>query len=253
MEKTPVDTVYLLRNVLGRDSDLKTMVEKLGRIPLKHQPGTQFEYSVSTDVLARVIEVASKQPFDEFLAERIFRPLDMRDTGFHVPEDKLDRFAANYTLGEDKRLALRDDPRESEYLQLPKLLSGGGGLVSTARDYCRFCQMLLGEGQLDGTRLLKAETVRQMTSNQLPESALPIKLGQPRPGVGFGLGFGVRMAASDQEPASVVGEYRWGGAASTHFWISPRHELAVVALQQQMPFTPLLEQTLKPIVYGAIK
>jgi CubicO group peptidase (beta-lactamase class C family) len=253
LERSPVDTVYLLRNVLSRDIELKTMVEKLARIPLKHQPGTRFEYSVATDVLARVVEVVAERPFDEFLAERIFRPLDMRDTGFFVPAEDLDRFAVNYTLGDDGRLALREDSHDSPYLAKPKLLSGGGGLVSTARDYARFCQMLLGEGQLDDARLLKAETVRMMTSNQLPEAAVPIKLGEPRPGVGFGLGFGVRVAASDQDPASPVGEYRWGGAASTHFWISPRRELAVIALQQQMPFTPLLEQTIKPIVYGAIK
>jgi CubicO group peptidase (beta-lactamase class C family) len=253
MERSPVDSVYLLRNVLSRDIDLKTMVKRLGSMPLKHQPGTQFEYSVSTDVLGRVVEVVSERPLDEFFAERIFRPLDMRDTGFFVPADKAGRLAANYTRGDDGKLALREDPQSSQFLENPKMLSGGGGLVSTIRDYSRFCQMLVGQGTLGGARLLKAETVQMMTRNQLPDSAYPIKLGLPRPGVGFGLGFGVRVQADENEPGSVVSEYRWGGAASTHFWIVPQQELAVVVMQQQMPFTPLLERAVKPLVAESIR
>jgi CubicO group peptidase (beta-lactamase class C family) len=130
---------------------------------------------------------------------------------------------------------------------------GGHGLVSTARDYARFCQMLLSGGQLGGKRILREKTVRLMTRNQLPTEAMPLSVGtQRRQGVGFGLGFSVRVAASKAEAGSRVGEYGWGGAASTHFWISPRDDLFVIALQQLQPFDPLLERTLKPLVYDAI-
>jgi CubicO group peptidase (beta-lactamase class C family) len=254
LDKTPVDLMYLSKAVLDRDTDLPTMTRKLSEIPLKHQPGEKFEYSVSVDVLGRVVEVASEQPLDEFFAERIFRPLDMRDTGFFVPEEKLNRFVTNYTRKDDGRLEVRETPQDSPYRNKPGLFSGGGGLVSTARDYARFCQMMLSGGKLGDARLLKAETVAEMTRNQLPKSALPIGVGagDVRPGVGFGLGFYVRMEPDKAKPASVANEYGWGGAASTHFWISPDDELVVVALQQQMPFTPLLMQTVQPLVRAAL-
>jgi CubicO group peptidase (beta-lactamase class C family) len=254
LDKTPVDLMYLSKSVLDRDTDLPTMTRKLSEIPLKHQPGEKFEYSVSVDVLGRVVELASEQPLDQFFAERIFRPLDMRDTAFFVPEEKLDRFVTNYTRLDDGRLEVRETTEESPYRNKPGLLSGGGGLVSTARDYARFCQMMLSGGKLGDVRLLKAETVAEMTRNQLPKSALPIGVGpgDVRPGVGFGLGFYARMEVDKAKPASVVHEYGWGGAASTHFWISPDDELVVVALQQQMPFTPLLAQTVQPLVHAAL-
>jgi CubicO group peptidase (beta-lactamase class C family) len=246
---TPVDQLYKEMQILDPDSSLAEMVEKLGKLPLLHQPGTRFHYSVSTDVLGRLVEVVSGKPLDEFFQERIFRPLDMKDTGFFVPEDKLARLAANYGPG----LQVIDAPGQSRYRTRPKRLSGGGGLVSTARDYLRFCQMLVQGGDLQGTRLLRPETVQQMTTNQLPKEALPLRiLDIPMPGVGFGLGFSVRLA--DVNPVlGVPGEFGWGGAASTHFWIAPKQELVVIVLQQYMPFTPRLETALKPILYEALK
>ncbi|MEQ8788797.1 MAG: serine hydrolase domain-containing protein [Pirellulaceae bacterium] len=255
LDKTPVDLMYLAQSVLDRNTDLKKMTRKLAVIPLKHQPGEKFEYSVSIDVLGRVVEEASKQSLDEFFSKRIFEPLDMHDTGFFVPQEKLDRFVTNYTHDDEGRLVIREAVDDSPYREKPGLLSGGGGLVSTARDYTRFCQMVLSGGKLGEVRLLKPETVAEMTRNQLPKSAIPIGVGptNTRPGVGFGLGFSVRMELNKNEPASVVNEYGWGGAASTHFWISPDDDLLVVALQQQMPFTPLLEQTVKPLVRTALE
>lgn len=245
--------LYREKNLLDRESTLADMIDKLAEVPLKQQPGTQFEYGISVDVLGRLVEVVSKQPLDEFFQQRIFTPLDMHDTGFAVPEGKLPRFATNYGPNRNgKGLRVVDAVVSSRYCRQPKLLSGGGGLVSTARDYMRFCQMLAVGGEFAGQRLLREETVQLMTRNHVPASALPIGVGDKRPGVGFGLGFAVRMKESKFDPASVVGEYRWGGAASTHFWLSPKHEIAVVVLQQHMPFTNRLERAVKPIVYRAI-
>ena len=218
------------------------MVDKLGRIPLLHQPGTKWHYSVSTDVLGHLVEVISGQPLDRFFRRRIFRPLGMKDTAFHVPREKVDRFAVCYGPTAAGKLHVIDNPVESRYLEKPVLLSGGGGLVSTAADYLRFCQMLLNKGQLDGKRLLRPETVDVMTSDQLPEG---VTRG---PGEGFGLGFSVRTT-DGKRPR---GEYGWGGMASPHFWISPKDELIVVALSQHIPYSSQLEDAVKPRVYEAI-
>jgi CubicO group peptidase (beta-lactamase class C family) len=249
LPNTPLDRLYRERKIEDAGNTLADMVEKLAKVPLLYQPGTRFNYSVSTDVLGRLVEVASGKPLDQFFQERIFAPLDMRDTGFYVPEDKLARFAASYgpvTGG----LRLVDDPAKSRFRKRPKYLSGGGGLVCTARDYLRFCQMMLNGGQLQGTRLLRPETVRQMTTNQLPAEALPMRLGGLAvPGLGFGLGFSVHMAKADR----FEGEYGWSGFASTHFYISPKQELVVVVMQQLVPVSLRLESELKPIIYGAIE
>ena len=250
----PVDKLYRARNVLSRDGSLKDMMEKLGEIPLMFQPGTRWHYSVATDVLGRVVEVASGKPLDEFFAERIFTPLDMKDTGFYVPADKLDRFAASHGLDSDKKLTAKETAGKSRYRTKPKLLSGGGGLVGTARDYLRFCQMLLNGGELDGVRILKRETIAEMTKNQLPEGAMKTRNnGKSDVGDGFGLGFNIRVGQDDPVAGRFVDEYAWGGAASTHFWIAPKQELVVVALEQFMPNRPLLKEAIKPLIYQAVK
>lgn len=251
---TPVDKLYKKAGVFAPDDTLADMMTKLGKLPLLYQPGTRWHYSVSTDVLGRVVEVASGKPLDKIFAERIFKPLDMRDSGFFVPEEKLDRFAAVHGLDKDKKLTVTETADTSRFKAKPKWLSGGGGGVSTARDYLRFCQMLLGGGELDGVRLLKKETVAEMTRNQLPEEAMKAKNGgKADVGDGFGLGFGVRVGKDDPAAGKAVGEYYWGGAASTHFWVSPKQELVVVALEQFMPSRPALQQAIKPLIYQAAK
>ena len=248
---TPVDEAYRKAGILAPTDTLSDLTKKLGGLPLQYQPGTSWIYSVSTDVLGRIVEVASGKSLDEFFAERIFQPLDMKDTGFFVPPDKLNRFAATHGMA-DGKLRVTDAAATSNFRNRPKLLSGGGGLVSTGRDYTRFCQMIASGGELHGKRLLRTEAVHEMTKNQLPDEAFPIAFGPiQRPGVGFGLGFSVQANRDPLSP-SRVGEFGWGGAASTHFWISPKDELVVIALQQFMPFSTRLEQTIKPLVYEAI-
>ena len=249
---TAVDKLYRKTIQLsGQGDNLEEMAKKLASIPLLYQPGTKWHYGFSTDVLGRVVEVASGQSLDKFFAERIFEPLGMVDTAFYVPSEKIDRFATNYGPNPQGGLQPIDIPKTSRYTEMPTLFSGGGGLVSTASDYMRFCLMLLNKGEFGGKRLLKAETVEMMTKNQLPEQAYPIGNGD-RAGVGFGLGFSVRVESSNGDSSSRLGEYGWGGMASTHFWISPNDEIAVVALTQHIPYSGQAENALKPIIYEAI-
>jgi CubicO group peptidase (beta-lactamase class C family) len=251
-----VDKMYLTKGALDRNLDLQQFVSRLSKLPLKYQPGTKFNYSVSTDVLGRVVEVASGQTLDAFFAERIFKPLDMVDSGFYVPADKVSRFAVNYGPGTDG-MRVVDNPEKSTYLKSPKFLSGGGGLVSTARDYERFCQMMLNGGELDGTRLLKAETVAEMTRNQLPAEALPMTMpsptAMPDKSLGFGLGFGVRTSPSASDPSVIPGEYFWGGYASTGFMICPRDQTVIISLAQFLPLKVTLADTFKRKVDEAIE
>jgi len=235
---TAVDKMYREKGAFDWQGNLEEMADKLGEIPLLYQPGTRWHYSVSTDMVGYLIEKISGQPLDKFFEERIFKPLGMKDTAFYVPAEKVDRFAVCYSFA----LIVSDDPAKSRYLKKPAMRSGGGGLVSTAPDYLRFCQMLLNKGQLDGKRLLRTETVEMMTKNQLPEGVSRGDTG------GFGLGFSVRT----EDGKLPKGEYGWGGMASTHFWISPKHELIVIALSQRMPFSGQLENAVKPIIYDSI-
>ena len=242
------------------ECDLQEMVERLGRIPLLYQPGTKWHYSIAADVLGRLIEVVSGQCFDVFLAERIFQPLGMYDTGFYVPEEKTDRFASMYGPKPGGDLQTIDAPEggtgyvsNTSFIQKPKFLSAGGGLVSTAADFARFCLMLSGRGTLEGKELIKSESVELMTRNHLPAHLIPLdkKPDERYAGLGFGLGVSVRVQQTDWIPASQVGEYGWIGGASTEFWISPRDELVAMTLAQNIPFSELSEKV-KPLVYAAI-
>ncbi len=252
-----VDSLYQQSAILFPFFDLTSTVEKIGKLPLLYQPGTRFNYSVSTDVLGRLVEVVSEQTFDEFLDERVFTPLGMEDTDFYVHPESEERFAALYVADETTdELAVDTDPSRTRGFALnrPKLLSGGGGLFSTSGDYLRFCQMLLNKGELDGVRLLKPATVETMSTNQLPESSPNVIIGpETREGVGFGLGLSVVVDDVPGSPHVPRGELGWGGMASTHFWLSPQHDLAVVVLTQRIPFSFQAEAAVKPIVYRAIR
>ena len=227
--ESAVDRRYREAEVLNPDITLRDMIEKLADIPLRHQPGSVWHYSVAVDVQGHLVEVLSGQPFDEFLKERIFEPLGMTDTAFWVTEDKASRFAQVYVYGEDGQLELpQAEPlRDRDYLTPAKFLSGGGGLVSTSEDYMRFCQMLLNGGELDGVRLLAPSTVRLMRRNQLPKDHPEFS-----PGQGFGLNFAVVLDTVAADGVS-KGEYYWGGAAGTWFWIDPIEDLIFVGMIQQ--------------------
>lgn len=231
--------VYQAGTMKGRN--LQSMIDRLADLPLKFSPGDRWNYGVSTDVCGYLVQVLSGQRFDEYLQEQIFDPLGMEDTGFDVPPEKIDRFAANYERGPDKQLRLMDDPATSHYAKPQTFFSGGGGLVSTAHDYHRFCQMLLNGGELDGARLLGPKTIELMTMNHLPdgqdlsERALGSFSETANDGVGFGLGFAMIVDIPRTQNVGSVGEYYWGGAASTIFWIDPTEDMIVIFLTQFMP------------------
>jgi CubicO group peptidase (beta-lactamase class C family) len=247
----PSDKLYGEKKPLEA-KDLDDMAERLAAIPLAYDPGKDWIYSVSIDVLGLVIERVSGMKLDRWLEERIFKPLDLKDTGFSVPAEKLDRFAANYNRTPDG-LKLGDAPGTSKYGRPATFFSGGGGLVSTARDYMRFLLMVEGAGELQGVRILKPGTVRLMTTDQLPREAFPIYFGkQVRHGTGFGLGFSVRTKDTEWDPSGREGEYGWGGAASTHYWVSPKDRLVVVTLEQTMPYSFDTEFAVKGLIYDAI-
>jgi CubicO group peptidase (beta-lactamase class C family) len=261
MERTNVDRAYRRLAIGDRDrSTLPEMIEKLAEIPLEFSPGTAWNYSVSTDVCGYLVERISGLRFDEFLRVRIFEPLGMVDTGFTVPPEKLDRFAACYERGPGKVLRLQDDPETSGYAKPRRFLSGGGGLVSTAADYLRFCQMLLNRAELEGARILGRKTIELMTLNHLPGGrdlgalALGGGFSETRyEGVGFGLGFSVNLDLARSQLIGSVGEYAWGGAASTVFWIDPSEDLIVIFLTQFLPSTTFnFRGQLKTLIYPAL-
>jgi CubicO group peptidase (beta-lactamase class C family) len=227
----PTDSIYSARGVLSREGNLKDMIDKLAEIPLRHQPSSQWYYSIAVDVQGYLVEVLSGQPFDEFLQERIFDPLRMVDTGFHVPESEHDRLVEYYGYDREGNLVApptRGTPGSRAYLDPTTFFSGGGGLVSTTTDYMRFSQMVLNGGELDGVRILSPTTVALMTQNQMPRDDPELR-GR---GQGFGLDFSVVLDAVGSEYVS-VGEYGWGGAAGTWFWIDPVEDLIFVGMIQQ--------------------
>ena len=260
MAGTKVGAAYQKLKVFNlREGTLKEMVQKVAEVPLEFSPGTRWNYGISTDVCGYLVEVISGMSFDEYLKTHIFEPLGMVDTGFHVPLEKLERFAANYNRDSNKNLQLLDDPARSSYLKPPTFFSGGGGLVSTATDYYRFCQMLLNGGELDGVRLLGPETIKYMTKNHLPGNQDLTSLSisafseTANEGVGFGLGFAVIIDLIKSQQVGSLGEYYWGGAASTIFWIDPAQDIIVIFLTQVMPSNTFnFRGQLKALIYPAI-
>jgi len=242
--------------------DLAAACDGWASLPLLFQPGAEWNYSVATDVLGRVVEVASGQRLDEFMSARILGPLGMTDTAFQVDEADLGRLAALYTPGAGALRRLDEMGRVAH--RPPRVLSGGGGLISTAADYHRFTQMLLGRpgspgGELDGVRLLGPRTVAYMTRNHLPGGAdletfgRPLNAEAPQRGVGFGLGFAVVIDVAAGKTLGSVGEYSWGGLASTAFWVDPAEELTVGLFTQLMPSsTYRIRPQLRQLVYQAL-
>lgn len=265
MNVHPVDAIYRKTGIEGAATatgmDLEEFCDKLAEIPLLFSPGTQWSYSVATDVCGRLVEVLSGKTLDVFLQERIFGPLGMVDTGFHVPAEKIGRFAANYEKNPRTKETRLFDPSDenSTYAKPKPFLSGGGGLVSTMLDYWRFCQMFLNGGELDGVRLLSPKTVDYMTLNHLPGGKTMPEMDQSAfsetgsEGTGFGLGFSVIVDPAEAQAVTSLGNHSWGGAASTYFWIDPEEDLIGILMTQLMPSRayPLRPQ-LQQLVYGSL-
>ncbi len=233
------------------DATLAEMVDAVAKLPLRFHPGSAYHYSFAMDVLGGLVEVISGMPFDRFLQERIFDPLGMTDTAFWVPPEKARRLASVYGPDEKKKGQLKDiDPHEkSAYTRPVKFFSGGGGLVSTASDYLRFCQMLLNKGELDGTRLLGRKTVEMMMLNHCPAG---VYMDQ-NPAFGFGLGGAVILDLAQGQVLGSKGLWWWGGAANTKFWIDPQEELIGILMLQLMSNEPnTIEPDFRNLVYQAL-
>lgn len=253
---TEVDKLYRKAELMNRNMDLKEFVTRLGQIPLQYEPGTRWHYSVAVDVQGRLVEAISGMTFWEFLRTRIFEPLDMKDTYFTVPEDKLPRLAQLYapegtagggfaTPATGPGLEVAAPATSAGYVEGTEFHGGGGGLVSTARDYLRFAQLMLNGGELDGVRLLSPKTVELMTVNHLGD----IRMGFNRGGAGFGLGYGLVLDPGEAGEVSSAGEYNWGGAAGTRFWIDPQENLIGLFMVQSLPHRTRLGQEFKVLTY----
>jgi CubicO group peptidase (beta-lactamase class C family) len=271
-QRSNVDAAYRERKIgeVEKAGTLQTMVDDLAKIPLEFSPGEGWNYSVSTDVLGYLIGKISGMPFEQFLKERIFNPLGMDDTDFFVPAEKAHRLAACYSadpgggfnpLAADRKgtLTLQDDPATSSFLSPPSFISGGGGLCSTAADYLTFCRALLNGGELGGVRLLGPKTLKLMTSNHLPGGRDLTELSRSLfseatlAGVGFGLGFAVTMTPALTLLSGSPGEYYWGGAATTSFFIDPAEELITIFMTQVLPSSAYpVRRELRTMVYAAI-
>jgi len=259
--RTNIDAAYrkLKLEAMHGDHDLEAMIQRMAKLPLEFSPGEAWNYSVSTDVCGYLVQKVAGKPLDQVFKERIFDPLKMTDTGFHVREGQRSRFAACYDAAPGGGMKLQDDPATSPYLAPPKLLSGGGGLVSTAADYMRFANMLVNRGELDGARILAPKTVDLMASNHLPGGADLTEMSRSlfsestNAGVGFGLGFAVVFDPPQTLIPCSLGEFYWGGAASTAFWVDPLEDITAVFMTQLLPSSTYpIRRELRTLVYSAL-
>ncbi len=248
-----VDRLYRQQaRLLAKDQTLAELVRKIARLPLVRHPGEQWIYSVSTDVVGRIVEVISGVSLGDYLEKNILGPLGMVDTSFSVPDDKIDRLTTCYTERGDDQLAVADYRETSSYRNV-RLHSGGGGLVSTLADYLKFTRLLFNRGELDGVRLVGRKTIELMTTNQINRDLLPLATADPFPGFGFGLGFRVLVDPGQARELGSQGVYGWGGAASTTFFVDPREELIGIMLSQYLPASPFsLIPDFRTLVYQAL-
>lgn len=259
--RTNVDAAYRDKGIgaFEKAGTLDSWIADLAQIPLEFSPGDAWNYSVSTDIVGYIVQKISGMPFEQFVKQRILDPLGMTDTDFYVPAAKAQRLAACYTADGKGGMTLSDDPETSSFLSPPALISGGGGLVSTTADYLTFCRALLNGGELGGVRLLGPKTLKLMTSNHLPgnrdltQMSLSMFSEATNAGIGFGLGFAVNMNPALTLLPGSAGEFYWGGAASTAFWIDPAEELITIFMTQLIPSSAYpIRRELRTLVYSAI-
>jgi CubicO group peptidase (beta-lactamase class C family) len=252
-ENNPVDSMY--RAAYLSDGTLKDMIQKLSKIPLLYQPGTRWNYSRSLDVVAYLVEVISGMPFDQFLRERIFMPLHMDDTGYSVPEEKLNRVTAVFCPADSGGIKALLNPEINNVSAKVKFFSGNGGLISTAKDYMIFSQMLLNKGIYNGIRILKSNTVELMTTNQISNEVMPDDsfFGPLLSGMGFGFGFAVAKDSNQSTFTGSAGSYWWSGSANTYFYIDPKKDLILILMTQFVPnfYYPIFKE-FRELVYKSI-
>ena len=259
MLRTNVDAAYR-KTKLQATGDLQAMIDTLAQLPLEFSPGEQWNYSVSTDVCGYLVEHFSGMKLDKYFQKHIFDPLGMEDTGFSCAKEKVDRLASLYEQHPKKGPVLVDPGgAKTARVKKRKMLSGGGGLLSTMSDYYRFCSMLLNQGELDGTRIIGRKTLAMMASNHLPDNKDLTEMSQSAfsettyQGVGFGLGFSVILDPVKTQSLTDIGEYGWGGAASTVFWVNPKEEMVVIFLTQLLPSsTYQVRRELRSLVYSSL-
>jgi CubicO group peptidase (beta-lactamase class C family) len=252
-EGSPVDELYRQADLWAPDITNQEMVRRICELPLAHQPGQVWHYSVATDVVGYLVEVVSGMSLAEFFDAKIFRPLGMEDTAFSVPPGKIDRLATLYGKTEKGALEVIDTATGGDYFNV-HLHSGGHGLASTAADYLRFAQLVLNKGELDGVRLLGPRTMELMTANHLPPALMPMAMGEEEmPGFGFGLGFSVMMDVARSGLMGSVGLHGWGGWANTHFWVDPQEQLIGILMLQYLPSgTHPVTSDFRTLVYQAL-
>jgi len=251
-EDSPVDAMYRAKGRNLRSMGPDDAIESLASLPLVSQPGTRWRYSFSTDVVGCLVSTISGMPFDEYVAERIAKPLGMVDTGFCVPAEKVGRVATVYAQTDDGAL-VASPVSQGDPTQRPSFPSGGGGLLSTLPDYMRFARMLSNRGTLDDTRLLAPKTVDLMRINHLPQTLVPIAFdGEPKLGYGFGLGLRVLVDPAAAAKPGSLGNHGWDGAFETHFWIDPVEELVGIVMPQLAESNWRLPRDFEAMVYQAM-
>lgn len=244
--RTPVHLLYDQHNIRIRAKPTtEAFVQEVSKIPLVRNPGEAWEYSIATDVLGYVVEKAAGMPFSDFVAERIFEPLEMTETAFYVRDDQRDRFAQVYKVTPDG-LEVAAGRGSSSFFDPTRPASGGGGLVSTAADYLRFAQMLLNGGEFGGVRLLSPRTIEFMRQDHMQPGMYSL------PGGGFGLGFGIDVDPALKGMLGPTGTYYWSGAARTHFWVDPQNEIIGMFFTQLEPFTTVFDEEMRNLVYQAM-
>lgn len=255
---SPVEDFYreIIPNIFHRNQTLEEVVDRIAELPLVFQPGTQWRYSYATDVLGHVVQVVADMPLEDFLGERIFKPLDMTDTAFYVSAEKIDRLAQIYTSEKlyDPIAPEPNDVRIIGDVTIPtKCPSSGAGLVSTLSNYLSFCNCLINNGRYEGGRLLSRKTLDWMTSDHIPAQLKPLKIGPRILDHGFGLGFRVATSLGEARMLTSLGEYGWAGAAQTYFWIDPVEEFIGLFMTQHMPIEPYpVQERFRNIAYQAI-
>ena len=254
---TPIDEMYRESIFRSETASLEEKITGMANLPLRFHPGSAWNYSIATDVCGYLVQVLSDMPFEDFLQQRIFSPLGMVDTGFHVPPDKVDRFAKLYQHnpgnGSFHEYVGAPHIPWHDYTKPASAPSGGGGLISTTADYWQFANMLLNEGELGGVQLIGRKTLEFMTLNHIKPELLPLGIGlSPMPGRGFGLGFDVIIDAAQTGVINSNGTFGWGGAAATDFWVDPQEQVVGIIMTQLMDDQLPFQQDFRALTYQAL-